>query len=152
MELINHRPPPLTLTSRSSVLYFGKHHRKPPLISVSSLLVVRHCTSKQRMSEMRTKPPPLVNRHSEIQSRSLTIGDAIARNVRITSTPNNLRFVLVQTRGSFSHPQSEEKQEEEEPEESFEEIRIPKSYIDRMLKLGFTNFKSYPSYKVLLML
>ncbi|KAI3800965.1 hypothetical protein L1987_29065 [Smallanthus sonchifolius] len=69
--------------------------------------------------------------HSEIQSRSLTIGGATVRNVRITSTLNNRRLVSVQTRGSFSHAQSEEKQEEEEePEESVEEIRIPKSWLN----------------------
>ncbi|KAI3741829.1 hypothetical protein L1987_59507 [Smallanthus sonchifolius] len=37
-------------------------------------------------------------RHSEIQSRSLTIGGATSRNVRITSTLNNRRLVSVQAR------------------------------------------------------
>ncbi|KAI3796072.1 hypothetical protein L1987_38735 [Smallanthus sonchifolius] len=47
----------------------------------------------------------MANRHSEIQSRSLTIGGATTRNVRITSTPINRRFISVQSRGLFSHPQ-----------------------------------------------
>ncbi|KAL8192034.1 hypothetical protein R6Q57_028155 [Mikania cordata] len=70
-------------------------------------------------------------RHPEIQSRLLTTDGASGRKVRITSKLSNRRFVSVQTRGSFSNPQGEEKrEEEEEPEGLVEEIRIPKAWLN----------------------
>ncbi|XP_076899455.1 uncharacterized protein LOC143553322 [Bidens hawaiensis] len=64
-------------------------------------------------------------RHSEIQTRALAIGGggANARNVRVVSKLNNRRFVSVQTRCSVSQTQ------EDEPEGSVEEIRIPKAWL-----------------------
>ncbi|KAK9055806.1 hypothetical protein SSX86_026891 [Deinandra increscens subsp. villosa] len=68
-------------------------------------------------------------RHSQIQSRSPTIGASTGRRVYITSKRNNRRFASIQTRGSFSNPQTEENQEEE-PEGLVEEIRIPKDWLN----------------------
>ncbi|KAI3514648.1 hypothetical protein L1887_13240 [Cichorium endivia] len=69
-------------------------------------------------------------RHSKIQSRALRIGGARVRNVHLTSQLNNRRFLSVQTCGSFSSPRSDGKEEQEEPEGSVEEIRIPKAWLN----------------------
>ncbi|KAI7747683.1 hypothetical protein M8C21_029021 [Ambrosia artemisiifolia] len=65
-------------------------------------------------------------RHSKIQSRLFSIRGAIGRNARVNSKVNNCRFVSVQTRGSFSHPETQE----DEDEGSVEEIRIPKAWFN----------------------
>ncbi|KAM0071943.1 hypothetical protein Hdeb2414_s0001g00030971 [Helianthus debilis subsp. tardiflorus] len=63
-------------------------------------------------------------RQSQIQSRSFTIGGANARNVRINSNLNNRRFVSVQTQSQSGETH------EEEADESVEEIRIPKAWLN----------------------
>ncbi|KAL4572091.1 hypothetical protein LXL04_018860 [Taraxacum kok-saghyz] len=70
-------------------------------------------------------------RISKIQSRALTIGGAPVRNVYLTHQLNNNRRLLsVQTRCSFSIPQSDGQEEDEDLEGSVEEIMIPKAWLN----------------------